>query len=166
MISAEDTVLVSEASVLAREHVDWLLRDERDEAVKRSIRSLIKRAHAEGTKVGLCGQAPSDYPEMAEYLVELGIDSMSLNPDTVLSTTQHILEVEARLVRPRVAVSVASYGSRRAFVYGAVVTAQAVAFAVIGSSPAPLFVRVARPCSMRPRSSSWRDTFRPCWKAS
>ena len=46
---------------------------------------------------GLCGQAPSDYPDMAEYLVELGIDSISLNPDTVLKTTQRIVDCEARL---------------------------------------------------------------------
>ncbi|HDH08733.1 MAG TPA: hypothetical protein ENG96_04565, partial [Gammaproteobacteria bacterium] len=50
---------------------------------------------------GLCGQAPSDYPEMAEYLVEIGIDSISLNPDTILSTTRHILEIEKQLGRTR-----------------------------------------------------------------
>ena len=48
---------------------------------------------------GLCGQAPSDYPEMARYLVELGIDSMSLNPDAVLKTTMTVLEVEKSLGR-------------------------------------------------------------------
>ncbi|HCB06694.1 MAG TPA: hypothetical protein DEQ43_21040, partial [Nocardioides bacterium] len=46
---------------------------------------------------GLCGQAPSDYPEMAEFLVEVGIDSMSLNPDSVLSTTRRVLDLEQRL---------------------------------------------------------------------
>ena len=46
---------------------------------------------------GLCGQAPSDYPEMAAFLVELGIDSMSLNPDTVLKTTRQVLELEQSL---------------------------------------------------------------------
>ena len=46
---------------------------------------------------GLCGQAPSDYPEMAEYLVEIGIDSMSLNSDAVLKTTLHVLDIEKRL---------------------------------------------------------------------
>jgi pyruvate,water dikinase len=55
---------------------------------------------------GICGQAPSDYPEMAEYLVEIGIDSMSLNPDTVLKTTRHVLEVEKRLgYSPRQGIS-------------------------------------------------------------
>jgi pyruvate,water dikinase len=63
------------------------------------IKMAVEGARRNNRHSGLCGQAPSDYPEMAEYLVELGIDSMSLNPDTVLSTTQHILEVEARLGR-------------------------------------------------------------------
>jgi pyruvate, water dikinase len=54
-----------------------------------------------GIHSGLCGQAPSDYPDMAEYLVELGIDSLSLNPGTVVATTQRILEVEARLAGRR-----------------------------------------------------------------
>jgi len=48
---------------------------------------------------GLCGQAPSDYPEMAQYLVEVGIDSMSLNPDAVLKTTLRVLEIEQRMRR-------------------------------------------------------------------
>jgi pyruvate,water dikinase len=48
---------------------------------------------------GLCGQAPSDYPDMAEYLVELGIDSISLNPDTVIKTTRLILDLEKRMGR-------------------------------------------------------------------
>ncbi|MCG6936700.1 MAG: phosphoenolpyruvate synthase [Gammaproteobacteria bacterium] len=71
--------------------------DERDAGVKQMIKMAVEGARRNNRHSGLCGQAPSDYPEMAEYLVELGIDSMSLNPDTVLSTTQHILEVEARL---------------------------------------------------------------------
>jgi len=71
--------------------------DERDPGVKMMIRMAVEGARRNNRHSGLCGQAPSDYPEMAEYLVELGIDSMSLNPDTVLSTTQHVLEVEARL---------------------------------------------------------------------
>ncbi len=71
--------------------------DERDEGVKQMIRLAVEGARRNNRHSGLCGQAPSDYPEMAEYLVELGIDSMSLNPDTVLETTRHILEVEARL---------------------------------------------------------------------
>jgi len=73
--------------------------DERDEGVKQMIRMAVEGARRNGRHVGLCGQAPSDYPEMAEFLVEIGIDSMSLNPDTVLATTRHILEVERRLGR-------------------------------------------------------------------
>jgi pyruvate,water dikinase len=74
--------------------------DERDPGVKAMIRMAVEGARRNGRHCGLCGQAPSDYPEMAEFLVEIGIDSMSLNPDTVLKTTQHVLEVEARLGRP------------------------------------------------------------------
>ncbi len=75
--------------------------DERDPGVKQMIRLAVEGARRNGRHSGLCGQAPSDYPEMAEYLVEIGIDSMSLNPDTVLATTQHVVEVEKRLGRKR-----------------------------------------------------------------
>jgi len=71
--------------------------DERDEGVKEMIRLAVEGARRNQRHSGLCGQAPSDYPEMAEYLVEIGIDSMSLNPDTVLATTRHVLEVEKSL---------------------------------------------------------------------
>ena len=71
--------------------------DERDPGVKQMIRLAVEGAKRNGRHSGLCGQAPSDYPEMAAFLVEIGIDSMSLNPDTVLKTTQHVLEVERRL---------------------------------------------------------------------
>jgi len=73
--------------------------DERDEGVKTMIRMAVEGARRNGRHSGLCGQAPSDYPEMAEYLVRIGIDSMSLNPDTLLGTTRHVLEVEEQLVR-------------------------------------------------------------------
>ena len=73
--------------------------DERDEGVKESIRLAVQGAKRNNRHSGLCGQAPSDYPEMAEFLVELGIDSISLNPDTVIKTTMHILEVEKQLKR-------------------------------------------------------------------
>ena len=73
--------------------------DERDPGVKTMIRLAVEGARRNGRHSGLCGQAPSDYPEMAEYLVEIGIDSMSLNPDTVLQITQSILALEARLGR-------------------------------------------------------------------
>ena len=73
--------------------------DERDEGVKELIRLAVEGCRRNGIHSGLCGQAPSDYPDMAEYLVELGIDSISLNPDTVLKTTRQVLELERRLGR-------------------------------------------------------------------
>jgi len=73
--------------------------DERDAGVKEMIRLAVEGCRRNQRHSGLCGQAPSDYPEMAEFLVEVGIDSMSLNPDTVLKTTQQVLEVENRLGR-------------------------------------------------------------------
>jgi pyruvate,water dikinase len=74
--------------------------DERDEGVKEMIRLAVEGCRRNHIHSGLCGQAPSDYPDMAEYLVEIGIDSISLNPDTVLNTTRQILEVERRLGHP------------------------------------------------------------------
>jgi pyruvate,water dikinase len=68
--------------------------DERNPAVKSLIASVIAMARAKGCKVGICGQAPSDYPEFARFLVEQGIDSISLNPDVVLRTTLDLLEME------------------------------------------------------------------------
>jgi len=71
--------------------------DERDPGVKEMIRLAVQGCARNGIHSGLCGQAPSDYPDMAEFLVEIGIDSMSLNPDTVLKTTRRVLELEERL---------------------------------------------------------------------
>jgi pyruvate,water dikinase len=68
--------------------------DERDGAVETLIAQAIDRARTCGKKIGLCGQAPSDYPEFARFLVLHGINSMSLNPDAVLSTTRLVLEAE------------------------------------------------------------------------
>jgi len=79
------------------------LFDERDGAVEKMVEMAIDAAHRAGKKIGICGQAPSDYPEFARFLVEKGIASMSLNPDTVIQTTQLILEVES--VTPAVALS-------------------------------------------------------------
>jgi pyruvate,water dikinase len=76
------------------------LFDERNETVLELIRQLIVRAHAAGRPVGICGQAPSDHPEFAEFLVEAGIDSISLNPDSVVRVVQSIAEMEARLAGP------------------------------------------------------------------
>lgn len=70
------------------------LFDERNEAVKRMISDLIKSAHKVGCKVGICGQAPSDYPEFATFLVKEGIDSISLNPDSVMEMIRHVARAE------------------------------------------------------------------------
>ncbi|MGK2899840.1 MAG: phosphoenolpyruvate synthase [Burkholderiaceae bacterium] len=74
--------------------------DERDDGVKAFLRQAVEGSHRNHRHVGICGQAPSDYPEMAEYLVELGIDSLSVTPDTLLSVTRSVLAVERRLGRP------------------------------------------------------------------
>ncbi len=71
--------------------------DERNEAVKELIGMAIKGAKRNGRKIGICGQAPSDFPEFAQFLVEQGIDSISLNPDTVIKTRFKIAEMEERL---------------------------------------------------------------------
>ncbi|HEU0208333.1 MAG TPA: phosphoenolpyruvate synthase [Candidatus Udaeobacter sp.] len=68
--------------------------DERNAAVKKMIAQVIAAAHAKNRKIGICGQAPSDYPEFVQFLVERGIDSISLNADTVTKTTMAILEKE------------------------------------------------------------------------
>ncbi|MTE15853.1 phosphoenolpyruvate synthase [Nocardia aurantiaca] len=73
--------------------------DERDPGVKEMIRLAVEGCRRNSIHSGLCGQAPSDYPDMAEFLVELGIDSISLNPDTLIATTRTILDAEQRLGR-------------------------------------------------------------------
>jgi len=70
--------------------------DERDPAVQTLIAGVIRDAKASGRKIGICGQAPSDHPEFARFLVEQGIDSISLNPDAVLKTTLVVLDAERR----------------------------------------------------------------------
>jgi pyruvate,water dikinase len=70
---------------------------ERNEAVKRMIRHVIEVGRERNVKVGICGQAPSDFPDFACFLVDCGIDSISLNPDTVIKTTMEISETERRL---------------------------------------------------------------------
>lgn len=73
------------------------LYDERNEAVKRMIRQVIDIAKKKGKKIGICGQAPSDFPDFAEFLVECGIDSMSLTPDTIVKTRLLVAEKEKTL---------------------------------------------------------------------
>jgi len=75
------------------------LYDERNPAVKNLIQSVIAVAKKKGKKIGICGQAPSDFPEFAEFLVECGIDSISLNPDTVIKTRLLVAEKEKKLER-------------------------------------------------------------------
>jgi len=73
------------------------LFNENDESVKMQISHLIKKAHNAGVKVGLCGQAPSDYPEFTRYLVEQGIDSISFNPDVILRGMTNIVQAESSM---------------------------------------------------------------------
>lgn len=75
------------------------LFDERDPAVERMISMAIREAHAAGITIGICGQAPSNYPEFAEFLVREGIDSISLNPDSFMRAAARVAEVEADLDR-------------------------------------------------------------------
>jgi pyruvate,water dikinase len=77
------------------------LFDERNEAVRWLISRAITAARRVGKPIGICGQAPSDYPEFAEWLVGEQIDSISLNPDTAITTTLRVAEAEKR---PRPAV--------------------------------------------------------------
>lgn len=70
--------------------------DERDPAVMNSIAAAIRAAKAAGRKIGICGQAPSDYPEMCQFLIEQGIDSISLNPDVAVKTRMLIAEMESK----------------------------------------------------------------------
>jgi pyruvate,water dikinase len=71
--------------------------DERSDAVKRLVSHVIKMAKEKDRKIGICGQAPSDFPEFAEFLVECGIDSMSLIPDTALKTRMAVAAKEKEL---------------------------------------------------------------------
>lgn len=72
------------------------LFDERNDAVKKMIQDLIKTAHRESCKVGICGQAPSDYPDFAAFLVKAGIDSISLNPDSIVEVKKRIARVRGK----------------------------------------------------------------------
>ena len=72
------------------------LFDERDEAILRMFRDVIERAHQAGSTVGICGQAPSDYPGFVDFLVEAGIDSMSVTPDSFVTVLRRVAEAELR----------------------------------------------------------------------
>lgn len=73
------------------------LYDERNEAVKRMIAQVIKVAKEKGKKIGICGQGPSDFPDFAQFLVEQSIDTISINPDSIIKTTKAIYEIEKKL---------------------------------------------------------------------
>ena len=70
--------------------------DERDEGVKTAVRLAVEGCKRNGKHSGICGQAPSDYPEITQFLVELGIDSISLNADSIIGTTRLVLGLEAK----------------------------------------------------------------------
>ena len=74
------------------------LFDERDLAVKRAIRHLIKAAHKDGKTVSICGQAPSTHPEFAQFLIQSGIDAISVNPDMVKQTKRNVAHFEQRIL--------------------------------------------------------------------
>jgi pyruvate,water dikinase len=76
------------------------LFDEDDEAVKWMIRTVIGEANKHGAKIGLCGQAPSDRPQFAAFLVDCGIDSISVSPDSFLTVKRHVAEAERRTAKP------------------------------------------------------------------
>ena len=76
--------------------------DERNEAVKRAISILIKAAHKYGKTISICGQGPSQYPEFAEFLVREGIDSISVNPDTVAYTRRLVAQVEQKMILDKI----------------------------------------------------------------
>ena len=73
------------------------LYDERNPAVKRMLKMLIDTAKKNNVKVGICGQGPSDYPDFAQFLVEEGIDSISVTPDSVIKTYKAIHDVENKM---------------------------------------------------------------------
>src|SRR4029453_16384647 len=73
--------------------------DERDPAVLRALELAIEGAHRAGRKIGICGQAPSDHPEVAEFLVRAGIDSLSLSSDVTIATRLRVGELERQLAK-------------------------------------------------------------------
>ena len=77
------------------------LFDERDPAVKKLLSMAISAASAKGKYIGICGQGPSDHPDLAEWLMEQGIESVSLNPDTVVDTWLRLAQGQGRLTPTR-----------------------------------------------------------------
>jgi pyruvate,water dikinase len=79
--------------------------DERDAGVIEMLRQAVTGAHRNGRHVGICGQGPSDFPDLAERLVGFGIDSMSLNPDSIVKTRKAVATIEGRAAVPNGVVS-------------------------------------------------------------
>jgi len=77
--------------------------DERDPAVKRIIAHLIKAAHENGCTVSICGEGPSNLPDFAEFLVRVGVDSISVNNDAVVQTRKHVASIEQKIILERLA---------------------------------------------------------------
>jgi len=86
--------------------------DERDPAVKRIIAHLIKVAHENGCTVSICGEGPSNLPDFAEFLVRVGIDSISVNNDAIVATRKHVAQVEQKLILERLAEQAAIASGR------------------------------------------------------
>ena len=101
MLSDDDLLTLARWAVLVEEHYSKLRAAPTPMDIEwaKDGRSgeLIRAAHAAGRKIGICGQAPSDYPEFAQFLVAQGIDSLSLNPDSLLKTMLAIADVEKAL---------------------------------------------------------------------
>jgi pyruvate,water dikinase len=76
-----------------------VLFDEQEAAVERACSMVIEAAHQSGRKIGICGQGPSDHPEFAAFLVDQGIDSISVTPDALARTIARVAEAEAALER-------------------------------------------------------------------
>jgi pyruvate, water dikinase len=89
------------------------LFDERNEAVLAACADLIRRAHEKGRRVGICGQAPSDHPEVAAFLVRAGIDSISITPDALVSTLATLVAAERETGAPELARGVAAASEAR-----------------------------------------------------
>ncbi|MDD3505007.1 MAG: hypothetical protein PHX65_00455, partial [Sulfurimonas sp.] len=100
-VSSEDYGTRASTLVLGHRQGGFTLQersfDERDEAVMRMLQMAIEACKTRGKYIGICGQAPSDYPEITEFLVQNGIDSISLNPDSLLKMRQVISDMESRL---------------------------------------------------------------------
>lgn len=90
------TMLVLGVTVITKQFN--IFNDDGNLAFRRAIRHLIEVAHKDGKTVSICGQAPSVYPELCEFLVKSGIDSISVNPDAVVNTKKMVAQIEQRIM--------------------------------------------------------------------